>query len=155
MRDDVLATDPDTLFPLQAALGYDVTQTLFIGRDTLLVEGPGTSCFSRLFLSSYVVEAAAFLTLDGRFAPRGDRQNTIVCLAVFGANLEIAVVTDFAENDRKKLENLRKSGTLKGGKLMTFAEILEVAEADVEDISIRISTSTSLTRLSSFRTELN
>ena len=45
MRDDVLATDPDTLFPLQGALGYDVTQTLFIGRNTLLVEGPGDVLF--------------------------------------------------------------------------------------------------------------
>lgn len=38
--DDVLSTDRDTLFPLQAALGYDITQSLFIGEHTLLVEGP-------------------------------------------------------------------------------------------------------------------
>jgi len=37
---DVLSTDPDTLFPLQAALGYEISQTLFVGEHTLLVEGP-------------------------------------------------------------------------------------------------------------------
>ena len=30
---DVLTTDPDTLFPLQGALGYDLAQHLFIGPD--------------------------------------------------------------------------------------------------------------------------
>ena len=32
--------DPDTLFPLQAALGYDIAQNLFISKNNLLVEGP-------------------------------------------------------------------------------------------------------------------
>lgn len=31
--------DRDTLFPLQAALGYSIAQTLFLGRRTLIVEG--------------------------------------------------------------------------------------------------------------------
>ena len=38
--DNVLSTDGDTLFPLQAALGYDITQSMFIGEHCLLVEGP-------------------------------------------------------------------------------------------------------------------
>jgi energy-coupling factor transporter ATP-binding protein EcfA2 len=37
---DVLRNDHDTVFPLQAALGYELAQTLFIGPDCLLVEGP-------------------------------------------------------------------------------------------------------------------
>lgn len=36
---DVLAVDRDSLFPLQATLGYDIAQNLFIGPDTILVEG--------------------------------------------------------------------------------------------------------------------
>lgn len=32
-------SDPDTLFPLQAALGYDIAQNLFIGDRNILVEG--------------------------------------------------------------------------------------------------------------------
>lgn len=37
---DVLSSDSDTLFPLRSALGYDITQSLFVGRYNLLVEGP-------------------------------------------------------------------------------------------------------------------
>ena len=36
---DVPTGDTRTLFPLQAALGYDLTQTLFVGAETVLVEG--------------------------------------------------------------------------------------------------------------------
>jgi predicted ATP-dependent endonuclease of OLD family len=38
--EDVLGTTPDTLFPLQAALGYELAHTLFVGPDNLVVEGP-------------------------------------------------------------------------------------------------------------------
>lgn len=34
---EALSTDPDTLFPLQAALGYDLAQNLFVGAGTHLV----------------------------------------------------------------------------------------------------------------------
>ena len=40
VRSDVLEVNEDTLFPLQGALGYEVTQSLFIGANTWLVEGP-------------------------------------------------------------------------------------------------------------------
>ena len=36
---DVWPRDKDTLFPLQAALGYSICQTLFVGRRQVLVEG--------------------------------------------------------------------------------------------------------------------
>jgi predicted ATPase len=36
--DDVLSADKDTVFPLQGALGYEITQTLFVGKNSLLVE---------------------------------------------------------------------------------------------------------------------
>jgi predicted ATP-dependent endonuclease of OLD family len=47
---EVLATDRDSLFPLQAALGYDIAQNLFVGPNNLLVEG--TSDFTYLTLIS-------------------------------------------------------------------------------------------------------
>jgi predicted ATP-dependent endonuclease of OLD family len=34
-----VTSDPDTLFPLQAALGYDIAQNLFIGNRNILMEG--------------------------------------------------------------------------------------------------------------------
>ena len=36
---DVLESSDDSLFPLQGALGYDIAQTLFVGPNSLIVEG--------------------------------------------------------------------------------------------------------------------
>ena len=46
---DVMSTDPDTLFPLQGALGYDIAQHLFISPHNLVVEGLS----DYTYLSSY------------------------------------------------------------------------------------------------------
>ena len=37
---DVLAVSDSSLFPLQGALGYELCQTLFVGPNCLIVEGP-------------------------------------------------------------------------------------------------------------------
>ena len=37
---EVLEATPDSLFPLQGALGYEIHQTLFVGLNCLVVEGP-------------------------------------------------------------------------------------------------------------------
>ena len=42
-------TTRDTLFPLQGHLGYEITQSLFIGKNTLLVEGPSDILFLTAF----------------------------------------------------------------------------------------------------------
>ena len=46
---DVLEVDADTLFPLQGALGYEATQTLFVGEHTLLLEGPSDILYLQAF----------------------------------------------------------------------------------------------------------
>jgi hypothetical protein len=40
ISDMIMENDPDTLFPLQAAIGFDISQNLFNNRRNLLVEDP-------------------------------------------------------------------------------------------------------------------
>ena len=40
ISDNVSDSDPRTIFPLQAALGWTIAQNLFISERNLLVEGP-------------------------------------------------------------------------------------------------------------------
>ena len=49
VTEDVMSTDKDTLFPLQGALGYSLTQSLFVGENTLLVEGPSDILYLQVF----------------------------------------------------------------------------------------------------------
>ena len=50
-----------------------------------------------------------------------------------GNNLNIAVLTDFANGDKGKLEKLRKSEILHAGHLFTAADFTGTSEADIED----------------------
>ncbi|MEO1618909.1 MAG: AAA family ATPase [Planctomycetota bacterium] len=69
--DQVLSTDRDTLFPLQAALGYDITQTLFIGENTLLVEGPSEILYLPWFSRKLKEEGRTFLDPRWTLTPCG------------------------------------------------------------------------------------
>lgn len=70
VRDDVLTRDPDTLFPLQGALGYEITQSLFVGANTLLVEGPGDILYLQALSDALVRRGRRDSTRAGRSARR-------------------------------------------------------------------------------------
>jgi len=135
VRTDVLALDRDTLFPLQGALGYEITQSLFIGKHTLLVEGPSDILYLQAW--SAALNRRGRTKLDARWTlcPAGGLDKVQPFVALFGgAKLEIAALTDYAKADRKKLDNLRQSRVLESDRLLTFATILGLEEADVEDV---------------------
>ncbi|WP_311274646.1 AAA family ATPase [Methylobacterium sp. WCS2018Hpa-22] len=135
VRDDVLATDPDTLFPLQAALGYDVTQALFIGKHTLLVEGPGDLVF--LNALSAQLKRRKRIALDPRWTicPAGGLDKIQSFVSLFkGAKLHIAVMSDRAQGDKRKLEQLRAAGAIPENRIMNYPDVLGLPEGDVEDI---------------------
>lgn len=135
VRDDVLTRDPDTLFPLQAALGYELTQSLFVGQNTLLVEGPGDILYLQAF--SDALRRRKRVGLDPRWTlcPAGGIDKIRPFSSLFGSNnLNIAVLTDQAKSDKRKIEELRKAEILKAGQFFTVADFLSVEEADIEDL---------------------
>ena len=72
IRDDVLELDPDTLFPLQGALGYEITQSLFVGEHTLLVEGPSDVLYLQALSAALRARNKKAWTTGGRFARRAE-----------------------------------------------------------------------------------
>ena len=79
---DVLSVDKDTLFPLQAHLGYEITQSLFIGKDCLLVEGPSDVVY--LQVVSRALQSRGRVGLDNGWTicPTGglDKVGAQICL---------------------------------------------------------------------------
>jgi len=135
VRDDVLTQDPDTLFPLQAALGYELTQSLFVGENTLLVEGPGDILYIQAL--SDALRRRKRISLDPRWTicPAGGIDKIRPFASLFGSNnLNIAVLSDQAKGDKRKVEDLRKSEILKAGQFYTMADLLSRDEADIEDL---------------------
>jgi AAA ATPase domain len=132
---DVLSTDRDTLFPLQGALGYEISQTLFVGKHTLLVEGPS----DYLYLTSFSAELKnkGRTPLDPRWtvSPVGGIDKVGAFMTLFGGNrLHVAVLVDYAHGQKKKVEELRRSKILQDNHVLTFDMFTGKPEADVEDM---------------------
>lgn len=137
VSEDVLSTDKDTLFPLQGALGYDLCQSLFIGKHTLLVEGPSDILYLQALSS--VLRQRGRIGLDPRWTmcPSGGIDKIQPFVSLFsgaGSQLDIAVLTDQGSGDKSKVEKLKRSNLLKAGSVYSIADFTSSAEADIEDL---------------------
>jgi predicted ATP-dependent endonuclease of OLD family len=133
--DQVLSTDRDTLFPLQSALGYEITQSLFVGANTLLVEGPSDLLYIQAF--SQCLKALGRVHLDSRWTvcPSGGVDKIQAFSALFGGNkLHIAALLDYANGQKGTVEKLRKSQLLRDGHIFLAPDFCGQTEADIEDI---------------------
>lgn len=135
VREDVLTRDPDTLFPLQGALGYEISQSLFIGEHTLLVEGPGDILYIQALSDALKRRGRPGLDQRWTLCPAGGIDKIRPFVAMFAGNaLHIAVLSDQAQGDKRKVEEMKRSEVLKAGHFYTMADFLQRAEADIEDI---------------------
>jgi hypothetical protein len=133
--DKVFSSDADTVFPLQAALGYDITQSLFVGEHTLIVEGPSDLLYLRWFSSE--LARLGRTSLDPRWviAPCGGIDKVSSFVALFGGNkLHVAVFADYAAGQKQKLRSLEESSLLRDGHVFTAAMYVSQGEADIEDL---------------------
>lgn len=132
---DVLSTDKDTLFPLQGALGYEITQSLFVGEHTLLVEGPSDLLYLRVMSDELRHRGRGGLDPRWTICPAEGIDKIAAFMTLFGGNrLHVAVLADFAAGQKKKVEALRESELLRQGHVLTAETYAGQAEADVEDI---------------------
>ncbi|MGT2503768.1 AAA family ATPase [Bradyrhizobium guangxiense] len=129
VREDVLTRDPDTLFPLQGALGYEITQSLFVGKHTLLVEGASDILYLQALSSALKARKRTGLDARWTMCPTGGIGNVRAFVSLFGGNkLDIAVLADHTKQDVKKIEELRKSEILRAGKVFTIADFTRKTE---------------------------
>ena len=134
VSEEILSVDKDTLFPLQGHLGYEVTQSLFIGKNTLLVEGPSDILF--LQAASHALKQKDRTHLDSQWTicPSGGIDKVQAFASLFSGNkLNIVVLTDFSKGDKNKLQKLRQSQILESSKILTTSDFLDKDESDIED----------------------
>lgn len=133
VREDVFATESETVFPLQAALGYDITQTLFVGKNVLLVEGPSDFLYLKWFSSELQHQNREGLDRRWVITPSGGIDKIASFVALFGGNeINIAVITDFRSGLKGKIKSLTELYRLIG--VFTVNSYLGQAEADIEDL---------------------
>ena len=133
---DVLEATEDSLFPLQGALGYDIHQTLFIGPNTLLVEGAADILFIQAVSTLLAREGMEGLSDKWTLTPVGGsgRIPTFVRLLTGQKEMTVATLIDVQTNDRSTIEGIYKDKLLKKANVRTFADYTGTKEADVEDM---------------------
>ena len=129
---DVLETKTtgEAIFPLQAALGYEITQTLFVGKNVLLVEGPSDFLYLRTVSTAL---GKAGLSPEWTICPAGgiDKISPFVSLFSGENKLRVAALTDYAKGMKGKFEKIRQFAGLH---VHTYADFCNLDEADVEDV---------------------
>lgn len=133
--DRVFSTDEDTVFPLQAAMGYNITQNLFVGKHILLVEGPGDLLYLKWFSRELQARGREYLDTRWVITPVGGIDKMGPFANLFGGNkLHVAAFTDFHHGAKQRVKVLRESDLLKQSRVFTADMYAGQEEADIEDM---------------------
>ncbi|MEU7631798.1 AAA family ATPase [Nocardia sp. NPDC049220] len=132
---EIFKADEDTAFPLYAAMGIEMTQNLFIGEHTLLLEGPSDLIYLDI-LSDALTEQNR-TGLDPRWVktPIGGSGKLSTFVTLLGANkINVAVLADSSTNDLGAVKRLRDNNQLAKGGLIEISQITGTKDADIEDL---------------------
>lgn len=129
------ATD-DSLFPLQGALGYEIQQTLFIGPNSLIVEGVADMLYLRAVSGELEREGRTGLSEEWVITPVGGSGKVPTFVAMLGSQkgMNVATLLDIQNSDKQLIEDLYKKKLLTKKQVSTYADFTGTAEADVEDM---------------------
>ncbi|MFJ8927990.1 AAA family ATPase [Streptomyces sp. NPDC102364] len=135
VTDEVLSVTDDSLFPLQAALGYDIAQNLFVGPDNLLVEGTSDYTYLTLISDFLKEQGRTHLNDRWRILPAGGATNIPAFVALIGANLQATVLIDSTPSGVAKLKTLTNKGLLSPKRLLLTDSFSDgVKDSDIEDL---------------------
>lgn len=129
--------DARTLFPLQAALGYDLAQSLFVGPNNLVVEG--VTDFWVLSAVSAHLNDKGKVGLDERLTitPAGGAQKVHYMVALLTSEqLKVLVLFDDEKDAKATRDDLVKGKLIRSDNVVFASEAFETppAEADIEDL---------------------
>ena len=131
----ILSGDRDTILPLQGLLGYDITQTLFVGPYVVVVEGSSKWSFMNWFTRKLVTDRRMGLDLRWAIAPAEGAPKVTSFITLFkGRGLKIAALLDYHQGQKKMVQKLEESKLLDEGHLLKTTDFVDQEEADVEDL---------------------
>jgi predicted ATP-dependent endonuclease of OLD family len=155
VSDAVWGTDKDALFPLQAALGYSMSQSLFVGRYNLVVEGITDfwilSTISQIFKDSQRLHINEGIVIS----PAGGAQKAALLAAMLsGQKLKVGVLLDSDIEGRNVRNDLVKSRIAKENNVIFISDATGDPEKEMEledlmpiDIYMRVVNETYLKEL--------
>jgi hypothetical protein len=95
ITNNLSSSDPRTIFPLQAALGWTIAQNLFISARNVLVEGPSDLIYFKAVSAILEMQGKQGLRDDITIVPTGGLERLVTFVALLGANqLQMALFHD-------------------------------------------------------------
>ena len=138
ISDSIQEKDPNTLFPLQAALGYDIAQNLFVSNKNLLVEGVSDLIILTALSGILESDGREGLRSDITIVPTGGLEKVATFISLLrGSSLEMVCLLD-SYTDAKgkaKMEKMIADKIIHKSKVRFFDEFVDANnKADLEDL---------------------
>jgi len=133
---DLGGSSDESLFPLQAALGYSIAQNLFVANKNVLVEGPADFLLL-LHMSSLLERNGKVGLAEGVFVPVGGLDKLSTFIALLGASkLKLVVIHDRSNAPHQGLESLIQQKLIERKRVLDFSMYRkpENLETDIEDL---------------------
>ena len=127
--------DANTLFPLQAALGYNLTQTLFVGTDNVVLEGV-TDYWYLSAASEHLRDSGTGLPEHIVLTPAGGATKVGYMVALLTAQqLNVVVLLDSDSAGDTAAKEMLKSKLIRDTSIVRVGSVVSPsAEADIEDL---------------------
>lgn len=134
VSNEPLGVSRDTAFPIQAALGYSLSQSLFLGPDNLIVESPSDLLYLTA-ISEHLRDAGrAHLHDRWVIVPIGGLEKVPSFIALLGAQLNVAVVVDGAAGGTHRLQDMIDKRVIEADRVLPLTAMTGGKEADIEDL---------------------
>lgn len=138
ISDSVQEKDPNTLFPLQAALGYNIAQNLYISTKNLLVEGVSDLIFLQTMSEIIKSTGKEGLKADITIVPTGGLEKVATFISLLRGNelQNVCLLDSYTDvKGKAKLDNLVVQKIINQKNIRFFHEFLENRNrADIEDL---------------------
>ncbi len=136
VSEDVWPRDKDALFPLQAGLGYQLVQSLFIGRRQLIVEGLTDYWILKAFDQALRMRELSSLRDDVVIVPSAGVSKLLpLASLLIGHDVEVVALLDGDEPGRKEGKKLaEKLFAGDTNRCLFIGDFVQNKNAEMEDI---------------------
>ena len=137
VSDAVEEKDSDTLFPLQAALGYTIAQNLYVSPNNLLVEGISDLVYLNHFSTILKGMGKDGLSDDITIVPVGgaDKIATFISLMRGNELSSVCLLDTFTDQGAEvRLKRMVEQKIIADKKILFYQSVIEQDFADIEDL---------------------
>lgn len=108
---------------------------MFLGPYVLVVEGPSESGYINWFSRALVADGRDGLDIRWAVCPAESASKVSSFVTLFsGRGLSIAVLVDYHEGQKKRVDELAQSGLLADNHLLRTVDFVDQKDADIEDL---------------------